>query len=242
MRQNGKDVDWSALWLYRATACGQRKHRPVNTGDVFFQAPVFDLGEAVEKDVMVLQHPCAMRSNGVELLDRILVVEVSAHVDMCAPGDWMGNYNLMPLPRIHGNKPEKDKHYAAFFERLYVTTPEALDRTRRHGAMSLEGICLLMQRWSHHNTRVVVPAKYFRDDVRAQFVETTGVEEWCATRMALGVDEKVAAAEANKWLGQLGELGIPYRKLLENPDFHRGVIQAMRAAAESARVPPPPDL
>lgn len=64
MRQNGKDVDWSALWLYRATACGQRKHRPVNTGDVFFQAPVFDLGEAVEKDVMVLQHPCAMRSTG----------------------------------------------------------------------------------------------------------------------------------------------------------------------------------
>lgn len=239
LTQSGKDLDWSAIWLYRGSGIAQRKHRPVNTGDVFIGVPVFDLGEAVTKSVMVLQHPCAIRSDGVELLDRILVVEVAEHVNMCTEGDWKGNYNLMPLPRIHGSKPDKDKHYAAFFERLYVTTPVALDRKLRRGAMSLEGICLLMQRWSHHNTRVVVPTKYFHNVVGPQYVETTGVEEWCATRMALGVEEVVAAAEANKWLGQPGDIGIPYRKLLENPEYHNGVIKAMRSAAESAAVPSP---
>jgi len=242
LNQSGRDVDWSAIWLYRGAAIGQRKHRPVNTGDVFFDVTVFDLGQPVEKKVIVLQHPCAMRSDGAELLDRILVAEVAEHEDLCKEGHWRGNYNLMPLPRIHGSKPDKDKHYAVFFERLYVTTPDALDRKRRRGSMSLEGIQLLMQRRSHHNTRFVVPTRYFDEVVGPQYVETTCVEEWCQTRSIVGIPEPVATAEANKWLSTKDDYGVVRRKHLENPDLQHGVTVAMRESADQLNEHPPPKL
>jgi hypothetical protein len=66
--------DWDSL--YRARGDDVVRHRPVFTGDVFAKVTVQSVGATRVKDVMVLQHPCALRSNGVDLHPRLVVAEL----------------------------------------------------------------------------------------------------------------------------------------------------------------------
>jgi hypothetical protein len=79
-------TDWAGL--YRARADEVVAHRPVLTGDVFTDTPVLTpQGNERVKTAIVVQHPCALRSNGVDLIPRLLVAEVRPHKVLDA-ADW----------------------------------------------------------------------------------------------------------------------------------------------------------
>ncbi len=68
------DPDWESL--YRARGEDVVAHRPFITGDVFEKTLVQGIGATKTKTVALLQHPCALRTNGVDLVARLLVAEV----------------------------------------------------------------------------------------------------------------------------------------------------------------------
>jgi hypothetical protein len=84
--------EWASV--YRARGDEVVPHRPIFTGDVFFNIEI--AGEARTKNVIVLQHPCAIRA-GVEVLPKLLVAEVNPSGKL-APSLWAtGSYKQMPL-------------------------------------------------------------------------------------------------------------------------------------------------
>ncbi len=89
--------DWDSL--YRARGDEVVRHRPVFTGDVFEKVPVQGLEETKTKTVIVLQHPCALRSNGVDLHSRLMVAEVRDH-RVIPLESWTGHVSKMPLPDL----------------------------------------------------------------------------------------------------------------------------------------------
>ena len=63
---SGTEADWDVLYLARGTR--NFPHRPILTGDVFKDVHVQPpRAKAKVKTVMVIQHPCAMRPDGVTL-------------------------------------------------------------------------------------------------------------------------------------------------------------------------------
>src|ERR1035437_8469460 len=75
-------------------------HRPEFTGDIFDTTPVLTPdGKVHTKTVMVVQHPCALRTNGVDLVGRLLVAEVRQHT-VIPSEDWTKFIKLMPLPDL----------------------------------------------------------------------------------------------------------------------------------------------
>jgi hypothetical protein len=68
---SGERPDWSALYLARGDDVPAT--RPVFTGDVFDSVPVCGSPNVKmrSKRVIVIQHPCAMRLNGVDLADSL---------------------------------------------------------------------------------------------------------------------------------------------------------------------------
>jgi hypothetical protein len=65
--------DWAELYRARGTECVTC--RPVFTGDLFDTTPVLAPdGQVKVKTVMVVQHPCALRTNR-QLVERLLVAE-----------------------------------------------------------------------------------------------------------------------------------------------------------------------
>ena len=96
---SGGTSDWDILYLAR----GDDEivpHRPVFTGDVFAGVPVqAPRAEPKVKTAMVIQHPCAMRPDGVTLAESILVAEVR-RFSILPPDKWEANGKLMPLPDL----------------------------------------------------------------------------------------------------------------------------------------------
>ena len=93
--ENGKP-NWAAL--YRARGSELSEHRPVFTGDVFDGVSVDGpTGVRRTRSVLVLQHPCSMRVDGIQLAHRLLVAEVSNRKPL-AEHEWLGNFSVMPLP------------------------------------------------------------------------------------------------------------------------------------------------
>lgn len=111
------DTDWSVL--YRARGEEVVAARPVFTGDVFANIEVGSTGEAQTRTVAILQHPCALRVNGVDLTPTLLVAEVAPH--KAVPwAEWSGSYKLMPLPGLTPGSP--NEHHAISFIQLSVVT------------------------------------------------------------------------------------------------------------------------
>src|ERR1700761_5954255 len=75
------------LYLYRASDINSR--RPIFTGDVFFDVEVQGVGAIEQKNVIVIQHPCALRSNGIDLTDTLMLAEVVPH-RLLQPSEWTG--------------------------------------------------------------------------------------------------------------------------------------------------------
>lgn len=107
--------DWDAL--YRARGDEVSATRPIFTGDVFtgVQLPG-STGKTKARSVIVLQHPCSMRTNGVDLAWQVLVAEVANRKELDERGWVAGNFNLMPLPDIRPDVASQSQYQAANFD------------------------------------------------------------------------------------------------------------------------------
>src|SRR4051812_22852388 len=104
-------------------------HRPIFTGDVFDKVEVQSIGTTKRKPVVVLQHPCALRTNGVDLHPRLLVAELRTH-PLIPIEDWSRHISKMPLPELVPTATSGKRHQATFFEEIYLLSPEQLDVER----------------------------------------------------------------------------------------------------------------
>lgn len=221
--------------LYRARGGEVERHRPLFTGDVFADVPLTGSTETVKpRTVLIIQHPCAMRTNGYELVPRLLVAEVRQH-RLLAAEEWTRFGKLMPLPDLFPDVEGRRRHQAAFFDQLHLTEARAL--TQRVACLSQFGVNLLLQRWVNHNSRVVVPTFQFNCATVGVFEESDLIEEWCFERAAEDVPAADATAECVHWLRQDGG-GIMRQRMLEDDQARSSVRRQMRAALrEPYRLP-----
>jgi hypothetical protein len=219
--------DWSSL--YRSRGDEVVHHRPIFTGDVFENVRVQGLAQVRTKNVLLLQHPCALRSNGVDLHPRLMVAEVRQHRVISAE-EWTGHLSKMPLPDLKPAVASGRRNQAAFFDEPYLVGPDDLDPQRRVACLAQTGVNLLLQRWVHHNSRAVVPTATYQDVSSPAFEEADLIEEWVEERLEAGLDMREATIEAVKWLREDAGVGLTRQALLENPQSRSIIRQQLRAA------------
>lgn len=225
-----KDPDCGRL--YRARGEEVVAHRPLFTGDVFERTEIqaFD-GTAKRKNVIIVQHPCAMRTNGVDLAPQLLVAEVRKH-RMLSIGQWEGYGKLMPLPDLFPAFDSGRRHQAAFFDALYLVAPSSL--TTRVACLSQLGVNLLMQRWVHHNSRVVVPSWKYNEATTGVYEEADLIEEWCDNQLMLGASVESATADCVSWLREEVD-GSRRQELLDDPQSRSTVRRQMLTELKERR-------
>jgi hypothetical protein len=227
----GDDADWSLL--YRARGDEVVPHRPIFTGDVFEKVVVqYPDGLTKHKNVIIVQHPCAMRSNGVDLVLRLLVAEVRNH-RVISPGEWTGYGKNMPLPDLVPTVETGRRNQAGFFDELHLVGPQALQD--RIACLSQLGVNLLLQRWIHHNSRVVVPTFTLNEVTSGVFEEADLIEEWCEDRTTSGDTVEQATKECVAWLREDGGGGLMRQRMLEDPQNRSGIRKQMRIALRALR-------
>lgn len=220
---------WDAL--YRARGDEVSGTRPIFTGDVFTGVRLpGSTGKVKARSVIVLQHPCSMRTNGVDLAWQVLVAEVTNRRELDEPGWVRGNFNLMPLPNIRPDVENQSQHQAANFDNLYTVAPDLL--SARTASLSPFGVNLLLQRWVHYSSRVVVPTRIFQEQTVAFYEEADLIEEWCDE---MGSDDlKVETRACLDWL-RADRDGVTYQELLKNSQSHSMIRRAMRRALKERR-------
>lgn len=122
---SGRVPDWDRLYLARG-ATEIVTHRPVFTGDVFQHVTVNPpRGSSKVKTVIVIQHPCALREDGVALRESVLVAEVRRWPVLLTE-KWNTTGKIMPLPSLLPQSASSQRNQAALFERTYHTHPDDL--------------------------------------------------------------------------------------------------------------------
>lgn len=99
---------------------------------------------------VVLRHPCATGVDGVNLVSKLLVAEVRES-SLIPFSESKGRYKLMPLPELS----KEYGHFAVRLHEPYVVGAEALRTNNRAACLSQVGVTPLLQRWAHHNGRVI---------------------------------------------------------------------------------------
>lgn len=175
------------LSMARGSEVGLLAHRPVFTGDV--------LELADERLVAVVQHPCAIR-HGHELAKRLLVCELRERKNP-PPNDWSwGDYRRMFLPEMDGTS------YAVEFDDVDVLPREVVEDVPRRAILAQVGVNLLMQRWVHHNTRVVVPTITIDDVTAGPFEEADLLGDACSDLVEAGIGPHDAVRRVDEWFGE----------------------------------------
>lgn len=220
--------NWSAL--YRARGDEVSATRPIFTGDIFRMPGASGMG-VEDEFVLVLQHPCALRTNGVDLVSRLLVAEVREH-QLISAGDWKRHFKFMPLPDMHAT----GTHFAAHLHTPDIVDSEALLLDNRIVSMSQAGVNLLLQRWVHHNSRVIVPTIEYQKVTEEQFEEADLVEDWCDDLVSEPADIVAETEAAHSWLRSSSpEEGRSWQQLLQNPQSRGMVRAAMRKHVRELR-------
>ncbi|MEU2901336.1 hypothetical protein ABZ771_00335 [Streptomyces globisporus] len=222
--------------IYRALSDDVNPARPVLTGDVFAHVPVANTdGTFTERTVMILDHPCSLRQDGVNLVDRLLTAEVHR----TEAGSWRnGHYNKMFLPAPYPDADGKANPCAAFFDASYHVSPEQLEAGTRIACLSPVGINLMLQRRVKHFSRVTVKAFEFMDANHGVYEEADLVEDWCMHRERDGVKTLDAVAECTEWLRE-GEPGRRRQDLLKDAQQRSTIRQQMRGHLKTLRTPRP---
>lgn len=226
----GTDVapEWASL--YRARGEDVSMYRPVFSGDVFFNVPL--AGDQAPKNLIILQHPCAIRA-GVKLLPKLLVAEVNPSGQL-KPSLWPGtSFKQLPLAELR--PAGKPVDFAAFFIKQHIVTPEELNAATRVACLSQRGVNLLMQRWVHHNSRVVVPTQMYHEVSAPQFEEADMIEDWCLDRDDDGVAVAAAEIEIDEWLSSKDEHGISRRDKLNDEQERSELRRTLREHLRSVR-------
>ncbi|WP_148059945.1 MULTISPECIES: hypothetical protein [unclassified Rathayibacter] len=200
----------SLLDLYAARGEEVETHRPLFTGDVF---------DSADELVQVVQHPCALR-RGPELLPRLLVVPVRP----CSRprSDWANaDYKTMPLPALLGPA----GHHEGLFAEPSVIESSVLVALPRVATLAPTGVDLLLQRFVHHSSRVIVPIDRLDEVTSGPFEEADLHAEWVEGRRT-GPEE--AALEFDTWIRE-EEGGDTRQSRLDVPAFRSTIRRALRA-------------
>ncbi|MDR1442184.1 MAG: hypothetical protein LBJ02_07350 [Bifidobacteriaceae bacterium] len=222
---------WDAL--YRARAEEVSDARPTLTGDVFTGVKLPGrTGTVKARTVAVLQHPCSMRTDGVEISWQVLVAEVKSRREIPEANWGTGFFNLMPLPDLMPGEATRTRHQAADFDNLYTVTPSLL--TSRTACLSPFGVNILLQRWVHYSSRVVVPTHDFQSVTQAFYEEADLIEEWCDDAPG---DLRTETEACVRWLRADRGDGT-YQERLKDPQAHSMVRRAMRAELKTRRSSP----
>lgn len=230
-------VDGISNWdnLYRARGREEiMPHRPVFTGDVFQRVTVHVAGGVKSKSVMIVQHPCALRTNGIDLVDRLIVAEVRTH-KLIETADWVKHLAKMPLPDLVPTVDSGKRNQAAFFDSPYIVSAEDLAQGERVACLSQVGVNLLLQRWVNHNSRAVIPTFVYQEVTSPAYEEADLIEYWCEERAESGIGTHAASSEALEWLRQDGGGGVMRQTMLENPQNRSTVRRDMRAELRKLR-------
>lgn len=228
---NGERLDPDELYLARG-AEEISPFRPYLIGDVFDHVPIPNgKGGERQRSVAILQHPCSMRKDGVNLKDSILVAKVSRRRALTID-EWAGGYfDLMPLPELEESDNPKHRDHAIEFGNLYTVSPEQLETADRIASLSTIGINLLFQRWVHYSSRVVVPTFAFNEATAPFYEEADLVEEWCEESAADDAADSIREAGMNcmEWLRAERQGGRTYQEMLRDSQSRSSVRKAMRA-------------
>ena len=218
--------------IYVARGDDVEPARPVLTGDVFELREQNTGAETVPggdpSRLLILQHPCALRTNGVDLVPRILVAEVE-NTSLLPKDKWNGSFRVMPLPHLAEGDTGTPIHAAAKFNHVLVAPPSSLSRYTRVACLSEVGVNLLLQRWVHHNSRVVIPTYQYSQVTSGPYAEADLTEEWVIQRVQQGVAPAAATNECHEFLRSRPTPGGPTRQeALEEPQRRSEVRRAAR--------------
>jgi len=225
----GADPDWDELYVARDTDV--MAHRPIYSGDVFTDVGLRPTrGEPKRRAVMIIQHPCAMRPDGINLAQSLLVARVRPF-SVLQRSAWDTNGKLMPLPDLRPSISSNQRHQAAFFDDTYHVHPDDLDLPSRIACLSEIGTYLLLQRWVYHSSRVVVPSFDIEAMNSHVYAEADLLESWCESAIAGGVSMDVALADAARWLDE--QTGSSSRRqMLRTSALRSSLIRDARKATE----------
>lgn len=194
-------------------------NRPVFTGDV--------LRLKSGRLIALVQHPCAMR-RGSELAPKLLVCGVKAATQV--PKNWAeGHFKRMFLPDMANGSCSIE------FEDLDIVSREEVSGADRVAILSEFGVNLLVQRWLHHNSRVVVPTITIHLQTMGPFEEADLVGEATDDLLEGGFAKSEATTIVDDWLGQSHvESGPSRRELLNDPQSRGAVRSALRRHVREA--------
>ncbi|TWE16723.1 hypothetical protein FB465_1711 [Kitasatospora atroaurantiaca] len=217
--------------LYRALGEDIPSVRPIITGDVFADAEITEPdGTCTKRMVIILDHPCSLRTDGVTLAPRLTVAEVISG----APNAWRGNYSKMFLPKLQPEAQEEAQNFIALLDQCYHVSPAQITAAHRIACLSTVGINLLLQRRVHHFSRVVVPTFEFQKANAGVYDEVDLVEDWCLEREDHGIKPEEAAAECMAWLRDESD-GVRKQELLKDEQRRSTVRQQMREHLKTLR-------
>lgn len=206
--------------LYLARGDDVCDARPVLTGDVLDDVEVTEPdGSRARRSVMLVEHPCSLRSDGVHLAPKLLVAAIHPREGI---GSWRGNFSLMFLPGLRAQE-----YAAAHFDDPYIVSPSQLAAGRRVACLSTFGINLMLQRQVHRASRVVVPTIQFQAANEGVYEEADLIEEWCLDRGDQGVGPLDATAECVAWLREEVN-GVRRQELLRDLQQRSSVRREMR--------------
>ncbi len=182
-----------ALYLYRGDQVNP--NRPLQTGDVLEEVAIPGLPDGAGT-VIVLTHPCSMRSNGVDLMERLHVARVVPHDEVKLDKWGSSHFRLMPLPHLAG----EDAHHAVRFADFGLAASEVLASAPRVACLDPVGINLLQQRFIFYMTRFIAGTQELHESCVAAFVELDLMEEWTDTWGSTELPVAEAAAAFHEWI------------------------------------------
>lgn len=202
--------------------------RPPEVAD-FGSRPTFT-GDVVRltdgRIACTVQHPCAMRT-GTKRNPVILACSVVPFADQ-VPDDWdSGHYKRMFLPDMN----DQGTH-AVEFVQMTLITPEEIDGGERVVILSAYGVNLLLQRWTYHNNRVVIPTMTINAQSAGPFEEADLVGEAYDELVAAG--EPIARAEVRleRWLSDRAYGGPSQRDRLADAQSRSTVRRELRTQVD----------
>lgn len=211
-----------ALYLYRAHEVV--RERPVQTGDVFdgVEIPGLDDGPGL---AIVLNHPCSMRSNGVDLLDRLQLARVTSYQEVPLKA-WKRHFQrIMPLPDLLLDGDD----YAALFSDFGLFRSNSLDLDRRVACLDALGINLLQQRFIWYVSRFIAPTKELHKSCVVAFQEIALMEEWNNGWADSGMPEDDAGHAFHDWMREGDGQGATRQDRLADEQQRAPIRREMRA-------------
>jgi hypothetical protein len=227
----GSFDDWSSQ-LYRALGEDVSALRPVFTGDVFQDVTVALPGATTKpRTLIVLTHPCSMRQDGVALRKRLLVAVVKQRTATSDGWPVDRSFDLMPLPNLDA----AGGGFVAEFDNVAIVESALLDRSKRIAVLEVAGLNLLMQRFVHQLTRVVVKTSEFADATLPLYEEVDLIEDWVTYASEKGLDAIESERHCHDWLREM--VGSSSRQELLRDPQSRSRLRRDAAGAAKALFP-----